>query len=142
VKGVRDRHDGTRRNPWNEFECGNHYARSMASYALLLALSGYQYSAPAGKLTFAPQVHADDFACFFTTATGWGLYRQRPGEASLEVRSGHVMLRSLNAPTIAPGAQAVLAGQELQATTEAGTAAFAAPVRVEAGQTLTLASRT
>jgi len=43
VKGVRDRHDGERRNPWNEFECGSHYARSMASWGLITALSGYEF---------------------------------------------------------------------------------------------------
>jgi non-lysosomal glucosylceramidase len=142
VKGVRDRHDGTRRNPWNEFECGNHYSRSMASYALLLALSGYQYSAPEGKLAFAPRVHADDFACFFTTATGWGLYRQRPGEASLEVRAGHVMLRSFETPTVGSGAGASRDGQSLPSTVEGTTVAFAEPVRIDAGQTLMLATRT
>ena len=26
VEAVRARHDGVRRNPWNEVECGNHYA--------------------------------------------------------------------------------------------------------------------
>ena len=31
VLGVRNRHRGYRRNPWDEFECGHHYARSMAS---------------------------------------------------------------------------------------------------------------
>ena len=58
VRGLRDRHDGERRNPWNEFECGNHYARAMASWSLLLALSGYRYSAPAGRIAFAPAVSA------------------------------------------------------------------------------------
>ena len=45
VEAVRDRHDGVRRNPWDEVECGHHYARSMASWALLLALSGFHYDA-------------------------------------------------------------------------------------------------
>jgi non-lysosomal glucosylceramidase len=39
VKAVRCRYDGTRRNPWNEFECGSHYARALASYGLWLAFN-------------------------------------------------------------------------------------------------------
>ena len=54
VRAVRDRHDGLRRNPWNEVECGNHYARSLASWGLLLALSGADYDARAARLSFAP----------------------------------------------------------------------------------------
>ena len=37
VKAVRDRHDGLRRNPFDEPECGHNYARSMASWNCLLA---------------------------------------------------------------------------------------------------------
>ncbi len=37
VKAVCDRHDGLRRNPFNEPECGHNYARSMASWNCLLA---------------------------------------------------------------------------------------------------------
>ena len=37
VKAVRDRHDGLRRNPFSEPECGHNYARSMASWNVLLA---------------------------------------------------------------------------------------------------------
>ncbi len=39
VAACRARYDGYRRNPWDEVECGHHYARSMASWALLPALS-------------------------------------------------------------------------------------------------------
>src|SRR5205807_3167307 len=34
AKAVRDRYDGQRRNPWNEVECGNHYARALSSWSL------------------------------------------------------------------------------------------------------------
>ena len=34
VRAARARHDGSRRNPWNDIECGSYYARSLSSYAL------------------------------------------------------------------------------------------------------------
>jgi uncharacterized protein (DUF608 family) len=37
VRGVRARYDGTRRNPFNEVECGDHYVRAMAGWSLLTA---------------------------------------------------------------------------------------------------------
>ncbi|GID32938.1 GH116 family glycosyl hydrolase [Paractinoplanes brasiliensis] len=37
VRGVRARYDGTRRNPFNEIECGDHYVRAMAGWSLLTA---------------------------------------------------------------------------------------------------------
>ncbi len=74
VKAVRERYDGRKRNPWNEYECGNYYARAMASYALLIALSGFRYSAPGKTLTLAPQLDRDPFECFFSTASGWGSF--------------------------------------------------------------------
>lgn len=76
VKGVRDRHDGIARNPWNEFECGNHYARAMASWSLVLALSGYLYNAEDKRIAFAPKVNASDFNTFYSTGSAWGTYRQ------------------------------------------------------------------
>ncbi|MDH4180347.1 MAG: non-lysosomal glucosylceramidase, partial [Armatimonadota bacterium] len=52
VAAVRERYDGERRNPWNEFECGSNYARSMASYALLNAFSGFTFDMPRGLVGF------------------------------------------------------------------------------------------
>ena len=43
VRNVRARYDGERRNPWNEPECGHHYARAMSSWSTLLAASGFHY---------------------------------------------------------------------------------------------------
>jgi non-lysosomal glucosylceramidase len=75
-KAVRDRHDGYKRNPYNEFECGSHYARAMSSYGYLLALSGFRYSAPQRTLYFNPVLSPEDFRCFFSVADGWGTIHQ------------------------------------------------------------------
>jgi hypothetical protein len=72
VKAVRNRHDGIRRSPWNEVECGNHYARSLASYGVLLALSGYHCDLPSSKLTFHPIIPYENFKTFFSCGKAWG----------------------------------------------------------------------
>lgn len=77
VTAVRARHDGKRRNPWNEVECGHHYARSLASYGVFVALSGYRPKLPLGELSFSPRVNQDDFRTFFVCEKGWGNYWQR-----------------------------------------------------------------
>lgn len=70
---LRARYDGAHRSPWNEIECGNHYARSLASWALLLGASGAQWDAPTRTLAFAPACDASEpFRSLFTTGAGWG----------------------------------------------------------------------
>jgi len=83
VEGVRARYDGTRRNPWNEVECGHHYARAMASWSLITGLSGYEYSAVTGVIGFAPVIQANDFASFFSAGSGWGRFSQKQSAAAL-----------------------------------------------------------
>jgi hypothetical protein len=43
IPPVRRRCDGERRNPWDEDECGQHYARAMAPWSGIIALSGFRY---------------------------------------------------------------------------------------------------
>jgi len=86
VKGVRSRHDGYRRNPWNEFECGNHYARSMASWAVLTALSGYVFDMTRQRLGFAPRLWPEDFTCFWSVDGAWGSYHQQSGGGEATVQ--------------------------------------------------------
>ncbi len=96
VAAARARHDGIRRNPWNEVECGHHYARSMSSWAVLLALSGAQSDMNAGRLTFNPVLapNTTHFKTFWSTGTAWGIYsmnREDPAAAwqtSVEVLGG------------------------------------------------------
>ena len=99
VKGVRDRHDGERRNPWNEPECGDHYARAMSSWALILALSGYGYSAPDKSISFSPKASVEAFKCLFSTGGCWGTFSQGftlgKRKAKIEVLGGELELQKL-----------------------------------------------
>ncbi len=68
IKNIRDRYDGAKRSPFNEAECGHHYARAMASWAAVTTLSGFGYSAVTGELTFAAQPGK----FFWSTGWAWG----------------------------------------------------------------------
>ncbi len=91
VRAVRARHDGVRRNPWDEPECGHHYARAMSSWSLLTAWSGYTWDGRSGTIGFAPVV-SGDFRCFFVTNTGWGIYTREEDSHTLKVLWGEVNL--------------------------------------------------
>jgi len=104
VKAARNRYDGRprppfKRNPWNEIECGDHYARAMSSWALLLAAAGYWYDGPQGILRFDPRITPDRFRAFFSTAQGYGTFAQRRTAATqtttLEMKAGSVVLSRL-----------------------------------------------
>ena len=113
VKAARDRYDGRRRNPWDEVECGHHYARAMSSWGVLLALSGFSYSGPDMKMGFAPKVGADDFATVWTTGSGWGTYAQKlsggkVASIKLDVASGELRLKELTVAAVASAPKAKL----------------------------------
>ena len=99
VKAVSERYDGVRRNPWNQIEWGNHYSRALASYSVLLALSGFRYSAVEKRVTFQPRLRGENFQCFFAAGSGWGRYSQKRQagalSARLECRHGRLVLGRL-----------------------------------------------
>ena len=94
-RALRARYDGTTRNPWNEIECGNHYARSLASWGLLLAFSGAQWDAPTSTLSFDPPGGA--YRGLFTTGSAWGLVDIDPlaGTVALRIDGGSLALDEL-----------------------------------------------
>jgi uncharacterized protein (DUF608 family) len=149
TKAVRDRYDGQRRNPWNEVECGNHYARALSSWSLLTSLSGYRHSAPGGRLAFAPRVNAADFRCFFTTGTGWGTYRQKlarqDATVSVELARGTITLKELGVETGFARTAPVTATVNGRAVTARGEdqsrISFDPPLTVRAGETLDMRLR-
>jgi len=95
VKAVRSRYDGHVRNPWNEYECGSYYARAMASYALLIALSGFRYSAVDHELIIAPAIPTSPFCCFFSTASGWGTFTMHVRSLEINLISGELEVETL-----------------------------------------------
>jgi uncharacterized protein (DUF608 family) len=68
IQNIRDRYDGRKRSPFDEAECGHHYARAMASWAAVLALTGFQYSGVDKAMTFAPK----DGRYFWSNGYAWG----------------------------------------------------------------------
>lgn len=99
TRAIHDRYHPARRNPWNEIECGDHYARAMASYGVYLAACGYEYHGPKGHLGFSPRLRPEDFRAAFTAAEGWGtLSQERAGGRQIsrvELAWGRLRLRTL-----------------------------------------------
>lgn len=91
IRSIRDRFDGAKRNPFSEPECGHHYARSMASWASVIALSGFHYSAVDKQMQFtsAPGTY------FWSNGYAWGMCRISDGEATLEVLRGTLGIEHL-----------------------------------------------
>ncbi len=97
-KSIRDRYDGYGRNPWNEIECGNHYARSMASYGALIALSGFEFDKGQGYLKFSPLINKNEFKCFWSLDAVWGTYSQTKESCCIEVLYGSILIQKLKLP--------------------------------------------
>ena len=148
TRAVHDRYHAARRNPWNEVECGDHYARAMASYGVFLAACGFEYHGPKGHIGFAPRLTPENFKAAFTSAEGWGTYEQKSevrGQKSvIELKYGKLRLKTiaLSAPGGQPPASVKvhLGGQALAATQAATDGrvlvTLAAAATLNAGQHL------
>jgi len=92
TKNVRNRYDGYKRNPFNEEECGNHYARAMASWSAILALSKFHYSASEGSfsITSKPGFY------FWSNGYAWGSVQVDDSSVALKVEYGDLKLTTLH----------------------------------------------
>ena len=81
VENLRARYDGVKRNPWDEAECGHHYARAMSSWSSVVALSGFHYEGDRAHVMALPRLPHENFHCFWATGTGWGTYSLKRTQA-------------------------------------------------------------
>jgi len=99
VEATRTRYDGRKQNPWNDIECGDHYVRAMASWALLEAASGYRYDAGTAEIGFAPVITPEDYRAPFVARDGWGTFSQRITEdeqvETISLMQGSLTVRTL-----------------------------------------------
>lgn len=92
MQAVRDRHDGAKRNPFSEPECGHHYARSMASWAAIPAWSRFQYSGVTGEMNFT----AVPGTYFWSNGYAWGTCNIGQEQVTLTVLHGELHVKRFN----------------------------------------------
>jgi hypothetical protein len=88
VRTCRQRYDGVRRNPFNEYECGHWYARAMSSFSLIQAHTGLRYDAVDKTLHVGSQ--PGDFRAPLFTALGYAIVERKGGKVSVQVRAGEI----------------------------------------------------
>jgi non-lysosomal glucosylceramidase len=99
VRAARARHDGARRNPWNDIECGSYYARSLSSYALLNAYIGLTFDQRAFEIGFRP-ARSGDGVYFWSAGRGWGEIEFSGLTAALRVKGGELLVSRVHLPTL------------------------------------------
>ena len=120
---VRNRYDGAKRNPFNEPECGNHYARAMASWSTVLAMSRFHYSAveEAFSVTAAPGRY------FWSNGYSWGNASvSKAGKGSVNVKI-MVAYGTLNLKSVGVSGKTAAKLQEHITLHEGDTKEFSVP---------------
>ena len=147
TRAVHDRYHPSKRNPYNEIECGDHYSRAMASYGVYVAASGFEHHGPKGYIGFAPRIRPEDFRAAFTASKGWGSYAQKIENsrltAQITIKWGELALQTVAlARENATSVQAVLDGKPVAATLATGDGraviSFPHPLVIAEGKSLVL----
>ena len=99
VRAARARHDGARRNPWNDIECGSYYARALSSYALVNAYAGLSFDQRKGQIGFRP-ARPGDGVYFWSAGRGWGEVEFRGRTVLVAVKGGELSITQLSLPDL------------------------------------------
>ena len=144
----RRRYDGERRNPWDEAECGHHYARAMSAWSGIVALGGFHYHAADKRVSIMPRITmgVTKFVCFWSAAPAWGTFTHAADSGrrrvSVAVAEGSLPLRSiLLAPGPSAPTSATLSGHAIPLAPAAPNRdlfTFSGEVTIHAGEELVL----
>ncbi len=123
VENLRARFDGVKRNPWDEAECGHHYARAMSSWSSVVALSGFHYEGDRAHVMALPRLPHENFHCFWATGTGWGTFtlkRTQSGGVGFTILTLAGSLPCQSCTVAAPGSRATasVGGKKISARVE------------------------
>ncbi|EJJ25241.1 GH116 family glycosyl-hydrolase [Rhizobium sp. CF142] len=121
VCGARNRHDGSRRNPWNDIECGSYYARSMSAWQLVNAFSGLSADFVSGTLAFAPKVQGD-YRLFWSAGSAFGTLTREGDGFILAVLGGSLNVAEISVDGLThrlAGRTPIAAGQSIELKTVA-----------------------
>ena len=150
VRNTRRRYDGEKRNPWDEAECGHHYARAMSAWSTVLALSGFSYDGPSASVSALPPHFENEFRCLWATGTGWGTFSLNGGSGNtrftLKVLSGTLACRSCQIASSGNTAAVRLANKTIDSRIERGDKTckviFPEIVRASVGDSIEVEVRT
>lgn len=99
TRTVHDRYHAAKRNPFNEVECSDHYARAMASYGTFITACGFTYHGPSGSIGFEPRLNKQHFSAAFTAAAAWGTFSQTINNSQhqyqLNIKYGKLSLQQI-----------------------------------------------
>ncbi len=96
IRAVRDRYDGRRRNPFDEAECGHHYARAMASWSAFATWNDLWYDGRRRELSVGDRPGRG--RRFWSNGTAFGTWQAGTGSdavGTLRVIGGRLALDAL-----------------------------------------------
>ncbi len=150
IRSIHDRYNAAKRNPFNEIECSDHYARAMASYGAFITACGFEYHGPKGYMRFAPKWNQTHFKAPFTAAEGWGTYTQNQTDknmtCTLQPQYGKVELKTFSVEAPAgkkyKSVQVKVGNQEIKAQIKQSeqniTITFNDRINIKEGETLSI----
>ena len=124
LKAVRARYNGEHRNPFSEIECGNHYARSMASYALMAIYSGFSFDMTENYIGFQPIIGGDG-QYLWSVATAYGTMKFQGDKAIFSVFEKGLELSSFGLKDEKTVACVCIDGREIPFTQQGNRLFFA-----------------